>query len=85
MGFEQLDEDGYSRLLLGLRNGDPEDSILATWLVKESLREVYQTKNPAEAEFLVDTTIVGCLADEVPEIVTLGKTLSKWRREILGY
>ena len=77
MGFEQLDEDGYSRLLLGLRNGVPEDSILATWLVKESLREVYQTKNPAEAEFLVDTTIVGCLADEAPEIVALGSKPSK--------
>ena len=45
MGFERLDEDGYSRLLLGLCNGDPDDSILATWLAKESLREVYQTKD----------------------------------------
>ena len=58
---------------------------MATWLAKESLGEVYSSKDPAEAEFLVDKTIVGRLADEVPEIVTLGKTLSKWRREILGY
>ena len=75
MGFERLDEDGYARLLLGLHNGDPEDSILGAWLTKESLREVYQTKDLAEAELLLDKIIAGCLADEVPGIVTLGHTL----------
>jgi hypothetical protein len=32
----------------------------------------------------VDNAIVGCLADEVPEVVSLGKTLNAWRREILA-
>ena len=34
---------------------------------------------------LLDSTIEGCLADEVPEIVTMGRTLSRWREEILNH
>ena len=33
----------------------------------------------------MDKTIAGCLADDVPEIVSLGKTLRSWRNEILAH
>ena len=31
-GTERLDERGSSRMLLGLRLGDPDDAVLGTWL-----------------------------------------------------
>jgi transposase len=34
---------------------------------------------------LLDKTIAGCLADDVPEIVSLGHMLKSWRSEILAY
>lgn len=84
-GAERLDEKGRQRMLLGLRVGDPDDAVLGGWLAKESVREVYLTTDRAEAEVLLDKAIAGCLHDEVPEIVSLGKTLAKWRTEILAY
>ena len=34
---------------------------------------------------LLDRVIAGCLADEVPEIVSLGNTLKRWRTQILAH
>ena len=72
-------------MLLGLRAGDPDDEVLGGWLAKESVRDVYLTTIRDDAELLLDKAIAGCLADEVPEIVSLGETLAKWRPEILAY
>jgi transposase len=83
-GFERLDDAGFDRLLLGLRVGDPNDEVLGAWLAKESVRDVYLADSYNEKRVLLDKTIAGCLADEVEEIRTLGKTLKKWRREILA-
>jgi transposase len=84
-GSERLDERGSKRMLLGLRVGDPNDEVVGAWLAKESVRDVYLAQNPAEAATLLDKTIVGCAADEVAEIRSLGKTLAAWRVEILAY
>lgn len=84
-GAERLDAKGTERMLLGLRAGDPNDETLGGWLAKESVRDVYLTGDPAEAELLLDKVIAGCAVDAVPEIVSLGKTLAKWRSEILAY
>jgi len=84
-GAERVDEPGADRMLLGLRIGDPNDELLGAWLAKESVRDVYLATNWRDARTLLDKTIVGCLADEVPEIRSLGGTLHKWRREILAH
>jgi hypothetical protein len=84
-GAERLDERGSSRMLLGLRLGDPDGAVLGAWLAKESVRDVYLTDDPAVAAVLLDKAIAGCLADEVPEIVSLGNTLKRWRSEILAH
>ena len=84
-GTERLDERGRDRLLLGLRVGDPHDEVLGAWLAKESVRDIYLADNWRQARTLVDKAIVGCLADDVPEIVSLGKTLKSWRAEILAH
>lgn len=84
-GAERLDEAGTERLLLGLRAGDPNDEVLGAWLAKESVRDVYLADTWRDARVLLDKAITGCLADPVPEVVSLGKTLRSWRREILAH
>ena len=84
-GSERLDERGSDRMLLGLRVGDPHDELLGAWLAKESVRDVYLADTPADAATLLDKAIVGCSADEVPEVRSLGKTLASWRTEILAH
>lgn len=84
-GAERLDAQGRERMLLGLRAGDPEDELLAAWLAKESVRDVYLTADPAEAAVLLDKAVIACRADDVPEIATLGRTLARWREEILNH
>jgi transposase len=84
-GAERLDEQGRERMLLGLRIGDPEDELLAAWLAKESVRDVYLTADPAEAAVLLDKAITACTADDVPEIASLGRTLARWHEEILNH
>ncbi len=49
------------------------------------MRDVYLAETWADAATLLDKTIAGCLADEVPEIVSLGRTLRSWRAEILAH
>jgi transposase len=84
-GTERLEGRGLERMLLGLRAGDPDDEVLGAWLAKESVRDLYLTNDAAAAELLVDKAIEGCRLDEVPEIRSLGRTLSRWRTEILNH
>jgi transposase len=84
-GAERLDEHGTGRVLLGLRVGDPHDEVLGAWLAKESVRDVYLTERVREARVLLDKTIRGCLADPVPDINSLGRTLTAWHDEILAH
>ena len=84
-GSERLDQRGSDRMLLGLRIGDPHDELLGAWLAKESVRDVYLADTPADAVTLLDKAIVGCAADDVAEIRSLGNTLQSWRTEILAH
>ena len=63
----------------------PNDELLGAWLAKESVRDVYLADDPADAAVLLDKAIIGCAADEVPEIRSLGHTLKSWRTEILAH
>jgi transposase len=82
---EKLDERGREKLMAGLRVGDPHDEVLGAWLAKESVRSVYLTEDAQEAAVLLDNAIAACKADAVPEIRTMGRTLSRWREEILNH
>jgi transposase len=84
-GNERLTERGRARLLEGLRLGDPNDEVLGGWLAREMVRDVYLTNDYDLAAVLLDRAITACLADDVAEIQTLGKTLSRWRTEILNH
>ncbi|MEW6583652.1 MAG: ISL3 family transposase [Actinomycetota bacterium] len=84
-GADRLDGMGTDRMLLGVRAGDPQDEVLGAWLAKESVRDVYLTDDPKDAELLLDKAIHGCRQDPVPEIPSLAKTLIRWRAEILNH
>jgi transposase len=84
-GSERIVGDGTARLLLGLRAGDPDNEILGAWLAKESVRDALDADDPTDAEVLLDKTITGCANDTVAEIRALGKTLQRWRTEILAH
>lgn len=68
-----------------MRVGDPDDEVLGAWLAKESVRDVYLTEHPDDAGLLLDKAIEGCRLDQVPEIRSLGRTLARWRTEILNH
>jgi hypothetical protein len=51
---------------------------------QESVRDVYFSDDPKEAVRLLDKAIRGCRSDDVEEIRSLGDTLNRWRKEILG-
>lgn len=84
-GAERLDERGLDRMLLGIRIGDPDQEVLGAWLAKESVRDVYLAERLEDAELLLDKAITGCSQDQVGEIRSLGRTLARWRTEILNH
>ena len=83
-GSERLNERGRDRMLLSLRTGDPNHEVVGAWLAKESVRDVYLAANYDDAAVALDKAIVGCQADEVAEIRSLGNTLASWQTEILA-
>jgi transposase len=84
-GAERLDGGGVDRMLLALRVGDPDQDVLGAWLAKESVRDVYLTDDPDDARVLLEKAIQGCAADDVKEIRSLGRTLTRWTEEILAH
>ena len=84
-GNERLDDQGQNRMLLGLRVGDPYDEVAGAWLAQESVRDIYLVDDPADAATLLDKAILACRGDDVAEIQTLGRTLARWRTEILNH
>ena len=84
-GDERLDERGREKLIEALRRGDPFDEVLGAWLAKEACRSIYMEGDVDAAAVILDDTIAGCLEDPVAEIRTFGRTLSRWRDEILNH
>lgn len=84
-GDERLTDRGRERLLEGFRYGDPHDEVLGGWLAKEMVRDVYLTDDVNLATVLLGRAVTACLADEVAEIQSLGRTLRKWWTEILNH
>ena len=82
---ERLDGAGVDRMLLEMRLGDPDGDVTGAWCAKESVRDVYLTDDPADAELLLDKAIEGCRTDWVTEIQSLGNTLTRWRDENLNH
>jgi transposase len=85
VGAERLDERGWERLRTALRHGDPTDDLTDTWSAKEKVRDVFLTDDAVGAERRLDDALAWCKESSVPEVIRLGKTLSRWRSEILAH
>jgi transposase len=83
-GDERVDERGRRRITEGLRAGDPDGEVLAAWIAKESVRDVYLADNAGDAFTLLALAVWRCETSPVPEVRTLGRTLGKWFNEILA-
>lgn len=83
-GNERLNDRARRRLDTALGHGDPKDEVLAAWLAKEHLREIYAVTHPDDAAELLESVIVECATSEVPELRRLAGTLRKWRTEIIN-
>jgi transposase len=82
---ERLTDVTRARLDAALATGDPRDEVVATWLAKEHLREVYVVEDVEEATVLLDAVIAECSGSEVKELRRLAGTLTKWSGEILAH
>jgi transposase len=86
MGAERLDDKAWARIHEGLRYGDPHDVVQAAWCAREFVRDVYITEDPDEAVVALDKALEWCTDPEASsELVTLAKTLTRWRTEILNH
>jgi transposase len=84
-GAERLSERAWTRMLDGLRLGDPDDEVLDAWLAKEKIRDVYLTDDPEAATGLLDSAIAFCEASHVEQVRRLGRTLAAWAPEIIAH
>jgi len=82
---ERLDDKGRSRLDAALAAADPTDEVVAGYLMKEHLREVYAVADPLEAAVLLDAVIAEGANSNIAELNTLATTLRRWRVEILNH
>ena len=83
---EKLDDNGKRRLRSLLDSGDPRGEVRQAWHAKETVRQIYQTTDPADAD-----AFVRLLAQDLqhescpPEVNQLGKTLHTWRPQIVAW
>jgi transposase len=83
---ERLDERGDARLRGLLAAGDPRGEVRTAWHAKEVTRSIYDIDDPALAAEFVDQ-LGADLQDEdcPPEVQTLGRTLVRWRDQIVAW
>ena len=80
---EKLTDTG--RLLDALALGDPDGEVVAAYLAKELLREVYGTTSVRVARRRLDVFRRHCRDAEVLELARLSKTMRRREHEILGW
>lgn len=84
-GIERLDPDALGRIRTALAAGDPYDEVGCAWTAKELVRAVFATRDPDLAARRLVAFYDWVAVVEVPELVRLVTTLSRWQDEIRGY
>jgi transposase len=83
---ERLDERGEQKLLGLLEAGDPHGEVRMTWHAKEAIRSIYDITDPNLAtEFLDELARDMCDDSHPDEVRSLGRTLRRWRDQILAW
>lgn len=83
---ERLDGRGDIKLQGLLRAGDPHGEVAFAWHAKEAVRFFYDIPNPVWAGRYLDELAADLQDDQFPpEVRSLGRTLTRWRDEILAW
>lgn len=86
MAHERLDVNGEAKMIGGLRAGDPHGHLTMTRNAKEAIRELYTCPDPKLAGEWIDELIRDMAEPTFPvEVRSLGRTLSRWRHEIIAW
>ena len=86
VGAGRLNERGWTKLIAGIELGDPSGHLGAAWIAKEELRRVYAATGPEAARRAITRFYTHCAErDDVPEVLTLARTVSAWEPQILAY
>lgn len=64
---------------------DQYPTLREVYLAKEALHALYRTRGVDRASRALDNLLARCKESELPELKTLHRTLSRWRKEVLAY
>ena len=83
---ETLDQKASERLRSLLELGDPGAEVAIAYRIKERVRDFYRTRDPTEAQQMLEELQRHCLKKAMPpEVQRLGRTLHHWSDKILNY
>ncbi len=83
---ERLEDSGREKLVGLLRAGDPRGEVATTWHAKEAVRELYAHGDEATAREWIERLIVDMADRDNPiEVRSLGRTLARWRDQIVAW
>lgn len=84
-GVEHLTDRQRERLDKYLPVGDPNSEVEVTWHVYQRVRSIYHADSPAAGRNIAEKVLDTLHTCPIPEVARLGKTLRRWREEILAY
>ena len=84
-GTEHLTDRQRQRLEKYLPVGDPDAEVEVTWRVYQQVRSIYHAESPAAGRAVAEKVLDTLHTCPIPEVKRLGKTLRRWREEILAY
>jgi hypothetical protein len=82
---ERLGEQGREKLFSLLRAGDPAGHVATTWQAKELIRAIYCHENEGLALEFITQLGKDFLESAPPEVRSLGRTLLKWKSQIVAW
>ncbi len=84
-GEEHLTDRQRQRLETYLPVGDPNYEVEVAWRVYQLVRSIYHAESPAAGRTIAEKVLDSLHTCPIPEVKRLGKTLRRWREEILAY
>ena len=84
-GEEHLTDRQRARLARHLPAGDPTGAVELAWRIYQAVRSIYHAPRPAEGRRRAEKLLDSLHTCPIPELARLGRTLRRWRAEILAY